>query len=99
MVQQRLGNVPGRLPQGLGGRQGEGGGKIPVGRVPGNLHRGGMDLRLGQRPVRRRGAIGGHGQFGSLVLGILYHVCHWKTLFLTGIFRALHTLCNFETVY
>ena len=75
-VQQGLGDGPGGLPQGLGGRQGEGSGKVAVGGVPGNLHRGGMDLGLGQGAVRRRRAVGRHGQGCGLFLGVLYHVRH-----------------------
>ena len=40
------------------------------------LHRGGMDLGLGQGAVRRRRAVGRHGQGRGLFLGVLYHVRH-----------------------
>ena len=81
VVQQGLGDVPGRPPQGLGGRQGKGGGEVAVGGVPRDLHRGGVNFRLGQSPIRRRGPVGRHGQGRGLVLGILDHVRHIKTSF------------------
>ena len=76
MAQQGLGDIPGCLAQLLGGRQGKGGGKVAVGGVLGDLHRGGLDLRLGQRAVRHRRLVGGHGQGRRLVFRVLYHVDH-----------------------
>ncbi len=76
VVQQRLGDDPGGLSQRLGRRQRERGGKIAVGRVLGNLHRSGLDLRLRQCSVRRRGPVGRHSQRRRLFLRVLDHVGH-----------------------
>ena len=81
VVQQGLGNLLGRLAQQLTGRQGKGGGEIAVGGIFGNLHRCGLDLRLGQRAVPYRGLIGAHGQRRGLVLRVLDHVDHIIFLF------------------
>ena len=78
MVQQSLGDVPGRLPQGLGGSQGKGGGKVAVGGILGDLHRGGLDLRRGQGAVSHRRLVSVHRQGRRLVLRVLYHVDHIK---------------------
>ena len=87
VVQQCLGDITGRLPQRLGGRQGKRGGEIAVGGVLGDLHRGGLHLRLGQRPVRHCRLIGGHGQRRRLVLRVLYHVDHIVPSFVNEEFR------------
>ena len=76
VVQQSLGDAPGRLAQRLGCRQGKGGSEVAVGGVLGDLHRGGLDLRRRQCAVRHRRLIGGHGQGSRLVLRVLYHVDH-----------------------
>ena len=76
VVQQGLGDVPGRLAQSLGCRQGKGGGEVAVGGVLGDLHRSGLDLRRRQRAVRHRRLIGRHCQGRRLVLRVLYHVDH-----------------------
>ena len=76
MVQQGLGDVPGGLAQRLGGRQGKGGGEVAVGRVLGDLHRGGLHLCLRQGAVGYGGAVGGHGQGRRLVFRVLDHIDH-----------------------
>ena len=78
VVQQRLGDVPGRLPQRFGGCQGKGGGEVAVGGILGNFHRGGLHLRLGQGAVSHRRLVSGHRQGRRLVLRVLYHVDHIK---------------------
>ena len=87
VVQQGLGDVPGGLPQLLGGRQGKGGGEVAVGGVLGDLHRRSSDLRLGQSAVRHRRLIGAHGQSRRLVLRVLYHVDHIVPSFVNEEFR------------
>jgi len=76
VVQQSLGDVPGRLAKRLGGSQGKGGGEVAVGRVLGDLHGCGLYLRLGQGAVGHGGTVGGHGQGRRLVFRILDHIDH-----------------------
>ena len=76
MVQKGLGNLTGRFPQSLGRRECKSGGEIAVARVPGDLYRRFLDLRLGQGAVRSSRAVGRHGQSRRLVLRFLYHIRH-----------------------
>ena len=87
VIHNGLSNGTGGLVQSLGSRHGKGGGVVPVGGVLGDLHRGGLHLRLGQRPVRHCRLIGGHGQRRRLVLRVLYHVDHIVPSFVNEEFR------------
>ena len=78
MGRQRLGDLPGGHAQGPGPGHGVVGGVVPVGGVPGNLHRALQRGPLGEdAPLHRRGAGGPH-QGVDLPLGLFdqVHVCN-----------------------
>ena len=65
----RLGDFSGVHAQRLGGLHGEGGSKIAVFHILGNLHRGRRKGMLRQKPLGRRLPVGAENQVGGLIHG------------------------------